>query len=84
MSSGGKHRTQVVELAVQGEQAICGGEIQLARRYYNGAVRNLNIGIQQFPGVLLARPFGFREQPFFELDDRSQAAAPHVSLGEKS
>jgi hypothetical protein len=47
-------------------------------------VRNLNIGIQSFPAVLRARPFGFREEPFFELDDRSQAAAPQVSLGSKS
>jgi len=59
-------------------------QLQMARRYYNGAVRNLNIGIQSFPGVVLARPFGFREEPFFELDDRAQAAAPQVSLGGKS
>jgi LemA protein len=59
-------------------------QLQMARRYYNGAVRNLNIGIQSFPGVLLARPLGFREEPFFELDDRSQTAAPQVSLGAQS
>jgi LemA protein len=50
----------------------------MARRYYNGAVRNLNIGIQSFPGVLFSPPFGFREEPIIELEDRSQAAAPQV------
>jgi len=55
-------------------------QIQMARRYYNGAVRNLNISIQSFPGVLIARPLGFREEPFFELEDRSQAAAPQVAF----
>jgi LemA protein len=68
-------------LELQQQLAEIEDQLQMARRYYNGAVRNLNIGIESFPGVLLARPFGFREEPFFELDDRSQAAAPQVSLG---
>jgi LemA protein len=71
-------------LDLQHQLAEIEDQLQMARRYYNGAVRNLNIGIQSFPAVLLARPFGFREEPFFELDDRSQAAAPQVSLGGKS
>jgi LemA protein len=71
-------------LELQQQLAEIEDQLQMARRYYNGAVRNLNIGIQSFPGVLLARPFGFREEPFFELDDRSQAAAPQVSLGAES
>ena len=71
-------------LDLQQQLAEVEDQLQMARRYYNGAVRNLNIGVQQFPGVLLARPFGFREESFFELDDRSQAAAPHVSLGGQS
>src|SRR5437764_722943 len=70
-------------LALQQQLAEIEDQLQMARRYYNGAVRNLNIGIESFPAVLLARPFGFREEPFFELDDRSQAAAPQVSLGAK-
>jgi len=71
-------------LELQQQLAEIEDQLQMARRYYNGAVRNLNIGIQSFPGVMLARPFGFREEPFFELDDRSQAAAPQVSLGGKA
>jgi LemA protein len=71
-------------LDLQQQLAEVEDQLQMARRYYNGAARNLNIGIQSFPAVLLARPFGFREEPFFELDDRSQATAPQVSLGGKS
>jgi LemA protein len=52
----------------------------MARRYYNGTVRNLNIAIQSFPANVLAGMFGFHEQPFFELDDRSQAAVPGVAF----
>jgi LemA protein len=54
-------------------------QLQMARRYYNGAVRNLNITIQSFPSVLVARPLGFREEPFFELDD-DESAAPQVAF----
>jgi LemA protein len=55
-------------------------QLQMARRYYNGTVRNLNISIQSFPDALLALPLGFREQPFFELDDRADAVAPTVGF----
>ncbi|MBX3513070.1 MAG: LemA family protein [Xanthobacteraceae bacterium] len=54
-------------------------QLQYARRYYNGAVRNLNISIQSFPDLLIAKPLGFSEQPFFELED-SQRANPNISF----
>jgi LemA protein len=52
----------------------------MARRYYNGTVRNLNIGIQSFPENVVAGVLGFRALPFFELDDRAQAATPSVAF----
>jgi LemA protein len=67
-------------LALQQQLAEIEDQLQMARRYYNGTVRNLNIVIQSFPTNVLAGTFGFREQPFFELDDRSQAAVPGVSF----
>mgnify|MGYP001594841338 CR=1 FL=1 len=67
-------------LKLQSQLADIEDHLQMARRYYNGAVRNLNIAIQSFPGILLARPLGFREAPFFELDDRAQAAVPQVAF----
>jgi LemA protein len=43
--------------------------IQYARRYYNGAVRNLNTRIESFPDLLLAKPFGYRYAEYFALED---------------
>ena len=43
--------------------------IQYARRYYNGAVRNLNVRIESFPDMLIARIFGFMKAQFFDFDE---------------
>ena len=43
--------------------------IQYARRYYNGAVRNLNIRIDSFPDMLIARIFQFIPAEFFDFDE---------------
>jgi LemA protein len=67
-------------LALQQQLAEIEDQLQMARRYYNGTARNLNIGIQSFPANLMAGLLGFREQPFFELEDRAQAAAPSVAF----
>ena len=72
-------------LALQQQLAEIEDQLQMARRYYNGTVRNLNISIQSFPNNLVAGVLGFHELPFFELDDRSQAAAPSIAFqGAKS
>ncbi len=42
--------------------------LQFARRYYNGAVRNLNIRIDSFPDLFLAKVFGFNKANFFEFE----------------
>lgn len=67
-------------LKLQEQLAEIEEQLQYARRDYNGAVRNLNISIQSFPELLIAKPFGFSEQPFFELDDRAQGANPNISF----
>lgn len=54
-------------------------QIQYARRYYNGSVRNLNTRIDSFPDLLLARPLGFRHAEYFELPDASEALPPEIS-----
>lgn len=54
-------------------------EIQMSRRYYNGTARDLNIAIQRFPAVLIARQFGFSEAPFFEVEDAAKVV-PTVSF----
>lgn len=40
--------------------------IQYARRYYNGAVRNLNTRIDSFPDNFVARVFRFRQAAYFD------------------
>ncbi|MGD8839170.1 MAG: LemA family protein, partial [Gammaproteobacteria bacterium] len=42
---------------------------QHARRYYNGAVRNLNTRIESFPDLLLARMFDYRLADYFEFEE---------------
>ena len=71
-------------LDLQHQLAEIEDQLQMARRYYNGTVRNLNINIQSFPNVLLAGPCGFRAEPFFELEDRADAAPPVISLSERT
>ena len=44
-------------------------EIQLSRRYYNGAVRNLNTMIESFPTNIIASQFKFAKAEFFEIGD---------------
>jgi LemA protein len=51
----------------------------MARRYYNGTVRDFNVSIQSFPDVLIAHALGYREEHFFEADAAS-TAVPVVSL----
>jgi LemA protein len=47
--------------------------LQYARRFYNGAVRDYNTAIQNFPGVLIANAGGFSPREFFHADDEDRA-----------
>lgn len=58
-------------------------KIQNARRYYNAVVRDLNTRIQSLPDLLVARPLGFGERQFFELDSADERAAPHIDLAQR-
>ena len=51
-------------------------QIQLARRYYNGAVRHHNTLIQSFPDMLIARPFGFTDAEYFDADLPDENSSP--------
>jgi LemA protein len=55
-------------------------EIQMSRRYYNGAVRNLNVMVESFPSNLVAGQFGFAKRDYFEIDDAADRAVPEVSF----
>ena len=67
-------------LQLQRDLSALEDELQMARRYYNGATRNLNVLVQSFPSNLIAGLGGFRQRAFFELADASERAAPQVKL----
>jgi LemA protein len=67
-------------LELQQQLSDMENDIQMARRYYNGAVRNLNILIESFPSNLVARPFGFARADYFELNDAAERTVPAVAL----
>ncbi|MBS0244972.1 MAG: LemA family protein [Proteobacteria bacterium] len=68
-------------LELQRQLSTLENELQMARRYYNGAARNQNVLVQSFPSNIVAGLFGFAERPFFELSSESERAVPQVSLG---
>jgi LemA protein len=67
-------------LDLQGQLSSIETELQGARRYYNATVRDLNSTIQSFPPVVIARPLGFTEEPFYQDEDQSIQTAPKVSF----
>jgi len=52
-------------------------QLQFARRFYNGAVKQYVTRLESFPDVVVAKMLGFRPMPFFESDERD---APAVKL----
>lgn len=65
--------------SLQKDLAEIEDQIQLARRYYNGAVRDLNVKIQQFPSNLVANWGGFKTAAFFQIEEQDRAV-PKVSF----
>lgn len=55
-------------------------EIQMARRYYNGSARDLNIKVESFPANLVAGPFGFSKRDYFEIENEADRAVPSVKF----
>jgi LemA protein len=67
-------------LQLQDQLANIETELQGSRRYYNATVRDLNSTVQSFPPVLIARPMGFTEEPFYQDEDPAIQSAPQVSF----
>ncbi|ADZ71764.1 LemA family protein [Polymorphum gilvum] len=55
-------------------------ELQMARRYYNGAVRALNVMVESFPSNLVAQQFKFEKAEYFEIEDAADRAVPKVAF----
>jgi LemA protein len=56
------------------------GEIQMSRRYDNGAARDLNIKVESFPSNVVAGSFGFKKADYFEIENPADRAVPTVSF----
>ena len=67
-------------LALQQELSGLENEIQMARRYYNGTVRDLNVMVESFPSLIVARLFGFTRAEYFQLDDAAERVAPTIKV----
>jgi LemA protein len=66
-------------LALQKELSLIEDELQLSRRYYNGAVRNYTIAIISFPMSIVASLTGFKAREYFVIH-QEERKNPHVTL----
>lgn len=67
-------------LALQEQLAETEDQLQMARRYYNGTVRDYNIAVESFPSNLVARLCGFTTAAFFQVEPAMPRHAPAVQL----
>ena len=49
-----------------------------ARRFYNGTTRVYNTDIQSFPAVIIAKLFGFKQLPFYEVSAALEREVPVI------
>ena len=67
-------------LQLQGELSKVEGDIEKARRYYNGTVRENNILVESFPSNIVAGMFNFHLSDFFEMENEEERAVPQVKF----
>lgn len=66
-------------LDLQDELSDTENKIEMARRFYNGAVRQLNTKVKTFPILVIAGPFGFVQREYFRVD-AADAEQPLVNF----
>jgi LemA protein len=64
------------------QEELAGSENRIAysRNNYNMAVMNYNVGVETFPGILVAGPMGFRKKEFFQADSEEVRKAVKINL----
>jgi LemA protein len=73
-----KANTNFLEL--QRELSDTENKIMASRRFYNATVQALNTAVEQFPGNVIASPFGFKQMDLYELADGESAAREPVKV----
>jgi LemA protein len=66
-------------LNLQEELSQTENKIGYSRQFYNDSVLKYNTKIQQFPTLVVAKPFGFDEREYFEAEDAAREA-PRVQF----
>jgi len=67
-------------LQLQDQLAQIEGDIEKARRYYNGTVRENNNAVETFPGSVVANMFGFHISEYFEIELKDERKNPKVQF----
>jgi LemA protein len=65
---------------LQAELSTLETGIEMARRFYNGAVRNYNIACEIFPSNIVAGIFNFTKKEFFEISNPDERITPQVKF----
>ena len=65
-------------LALQENLVEIEDQIQLARRYYNGTVRNYNTLVESFPGLIIAKTLGFHLALYFEIETATERESINI------
>jgi len=67
-------------LALQEEVTATENKIGFARQYYNDAAMRLKNKVEMFPSNLLAGAFGFKPEPFYEVEAPEERKAPQIKF----
>jgi LemA protein len=67
-------------LDLQKQLAETEDQLQYARRYYNGVVRDYNIRVESFPSNLIANTFNYKVEDYFEIEIASERISPQVKI----
>lgn len=68
-------------LDLQNELSDTENKVEMARRFYNGAVRELNTNVETFPSNLVAALLSIRARPYFEISAEGDRTVPNLNLG---
>jgi LemA protein len=67
-------------LSLQEELAATENKIGFSRQYYNDAAMRYKNRVEMFPGNIVAGMTGFQAEPFFQLEEAGERAAPVVKF----
>jgi LemA protein len=67
-------------LALQEELATTENKIGFSRQYYNDTAKQYKNRIEVFPSNVVAGMFGFKAEPFFQVETAGERVAPQVKM----